>query len=148
VKNWGIGAVPSYKGNITAKLHADNFRIMETTKHPEEAFNVMLYLTNERGAELLQIYGGMPARQADQDAFFKTFTAAYPDDISWATVVSALSHADVPSHESNMPNFAEGNARIATFSSLLQSTPDLDLNAEIDKLQADLQAIFDRAKGA
>ncbi|MDZ4770041.1 MAG: extracellular solute-binding protein [Chloroflexota bacterium] len=145
VENWGIAAVPSYEGNTTAKLHADNFRIMGTTAHPEETFEVLLYLTTERGGELLQIYGGMPAREADQAAFFETFTANYPDDITWDVVTSALSYADVPSHEGNLPNFPESNARIAQFKSLLESTSDLDLDAEIETLRADLQAIFDRA---
>jgi multiple sugar transport system substrate-binding protein len=145
VTNWGLAAMPSYNGTITAKLHADNFRIMRTTRHPQEAFQVLQYLTVERGAELLQIYGGMPARQADQPAFFEVFTANYPPDIAWEVMSDALGYVDSPSHEANMPNFPESNARLAEFSSLLQSSPNIDVDAEIDRLVADLQVIFDRA---
>ncbi len=144
VKNWDTGAMPTYNGTITAKLHADNFRILETTEHPEEAFEVLQYLTIERGAELLQVYGGMPALAADQPAFFDVFTEAYPN-INQELITDALSYVDVPSHEGNMPNFAESNARLDQFSSLFRSTPDLDLDEALATLQSDLQAIFDRA---
>ncbi len=42
--NWGIAALPSYNGQITAKLHSDSFRILEMSEHPAEAFEVLTYL--------------------------------------------------------------------------------------------------------
>ncbi len=145
VENWGLAAMPAYNDTVTAKLHADNFRLLASTEHPEEAFAVLQYLTIERGPELLVIYGGMPARQADQAAFFETFTPNFPEDVEWQVISDALGYADAPSHEGNMPNFPESNTRLAEFSSLLQSSPDIDVNAEVDRLIADLQVIFDRA---
>jgi len=35
---WDLAPVPSYNGVTTAKLHADTFGIMKTTKNPDAAF--------------------------------------------------------------------------------------------------------------
>ena len=146
VTEWGIGAVPAYDGTITAKLHADNFRILETTDHPAEAFEVLLYLTDERGTELLQVYGGMPARASEQAAFFESYAQNYSEDINWDVAIDALSYADIPSHESYMPSFAEADVRLNAFGNLYQSSADIDLDAEIATLRDDLQQIFDDAR--
>ena len=34
---WDMAVVPEYKGEATSKLHADIFRILETTENPEAA---------------------------------------------------------------------------------------------------------------
>lgn len=143
VTDWNIGAVPSYNGTITAKLHADNFRILDSTENPEEAFEVLLYLTEERGADLLQVYGGMPARLSEQEAFFETYAQNYPEDINWDVVRAALSYADVPSHEGYTPNYTEADTRMNAWGSLYQSAAGLDIDAELDTLRNDLQQIFD-----
>jgi hypothetical protein len=45
-----------------------------------------------------------------------------------------------------MPNFLKASDRYGTFGSLYQSTPDLDLDAELDTLVSDLQGIFDEVQ--
>ena len=35
---WNLAAVPEYNGEATAKLHADTFRILDSTENPEAAF--------------------------------------------------------------------------------------------------------------
>ncbi|NMC55559.1 MAG: extracellular solute-binding protein [Chloroflexi bacterium] len=145
-EDWDIAAMPSYNGEITAKLHADTFRIMKSTKNPEAAFKVLDYLTGEAAEELLLVYGGMPARHSLQDSYFATLDEAHPQGVDWEVAKAALNYTDNPSHEANMPNFNKATERIGAFQTLFQSTPDLDINAEIDKLVADLQVIFDEAE--
>ena len=56
-----------------------------------------------------------------------------------------LEYPDVPSHEAFMPNFNEANAANGEFGSRLWTTPDIDLDAEIDAHLERLQGIFDEA---
>ena len=57
-----LAAVPEYDGVATAKLHADTFRILDSSENPEAAFEVLTYLLDNGAPVLLDTYGGMPAR--------------------------------------------------------------------------------------
>ena len=143
---WQAAPMPSYDGMTSAKLHADTFRILNTTEHPEEAFEVLTYLIGDASLDLLSVYGGMPAREADRDAFFAGLDEKYPQGVNWDVVMASLDHPDTPSHEAWMPNFNKAEDRLQSFTTLLLSTPDLDVNAELDALVADLQVIFDEVQ--
>ena len=45
-----------------------------------------------------------------------------------------------------MPNFNEAFSRIGTFQTLVQTTEGLDIDQEIETMQTELQAIFDKAQ--
>lgn len=137
-----IAVVPEYEGEATSKLHADIFRILESTDHPEEAFEVLTFLLTDAAGELLNTYGGMPARTDLQDAFFAGLDETFPQGVNWDVARASLALPDEPSHEGNMPNFLEAEARIDQFESLIASEPDLDLAAETESLRADLDVIF------
>lgn len=145
-QNWNVGVPPSYQGVTTSNLHADTFRIMKGSQHPDEAFQVLQWLTTEAASELLLIYGGMPARKADQPAFFAAQEEAFPQGVDWQVFIDALAYPDIPSHEAWMPNHNKAYARLGTLFSLAMSTSGLDINGELDTLQSDLQAIYDEAK--
>ncbi|PJF40159.1 MAG: sugar ABC transporter substrate-binding protein [Phototrophicales bacterium] len=146
VSNWDLAVHPSYNGVVTAKLHADTFRILKASQHPEEAFEVLAYLLGPASDELLAVYGGVPARPEAQDAFFATLDERYPQGVNWQVAIDSLAYPDNPNHESNMPNFQKADERIKAFGSLLSSDGDLDLEEAINTLISDLQAIFDEAK--
>ena len=139
---WQAAALPSYNGQHTVRLHADTFRILDSTEHPNEAFAVVDYLTGEASLDLFQIYGGMPARVEDRDAFFAALDERYPYDINWEVVQEGLAFTENPSHEEPMPNNNEAFTRLVSFESLFRSEGGLDLQAEIDTLLEDLTAIF------
>jgi multiple sugar transport system substrate-binding protein len=143
VANWDAAAVPSYNGTITAKLHADTFRILASTDTPAESFEVLSYLLGEAAPTLLQVYGGMPARPEEQEAFFATLDETYPQGVDWQVFVDALNYPDNPNHQANMPNYNQAVARSGAFQTLIENTPDLDLTAELETLRTDMQAIFD-----
>lgn len=145
-ESWDIGVLPSYNGTTTAKLHADTFRILAATEHPQEAFEVLTYLVTEAAPSLLQVYGGMPTDAAAQEAFFAGLDETYTQGVNWQVAVDSAQYPDNPSHEGNMPNFNKADERQAAFWSLLIGTEGLDVNAELDTLQADLQAIFDEVE--
>ena len=45
---YDFAVVPSHNGSVTANMHADTFRILDSTEHPDEAFAVMYYLLTGR----------------------------------------------------------------------------------------------------
>lgn len=142
--NWDVAAVPSHKGKTTANFNADTFRIFKSTKHPDEAFEVLTYLLGDASVELLDIYDGMPARTEDQEAFFKAQSETFPQDVDWQVFVEGIAYADNPSFEGYMPNYNESLDLHVTTLSRWRTTEGLDMDAEIATLQKDLQAIFDK----
>ena len=148
---WDFGPVPSHHGVTTAKLHADTFSIMKGSEHPQEAFEVLSYLLGERAADLTSLYGGMPARLSLQADFLERTVAAqseaYPGvdwaNLNWDVVLAGLQYPDNPNHEEGMPSFLESSARYGEYGQLVDNNADEDVDAALDALQNDLQAIFD-----
>lgn len=104
-EDWNIAPTPSYNGTISNDMNADTFRISAGSKHPKEAFEFMTYLLGEASAKLLVIYGGMPARAADQDAFFATLDAKFPQGVNWDIAKASYANAASPSAEAYIPNY-------------------------------------------
>lgn len=144
--NWDIAAVPSYEGTTTSNFNADTFRIWGDTEHPEEAFEVLTYLLGEASPELLQVYGGMPAIEANQEAFFSGLDETYTQGVDWQVAIDSVQYADNPSFEAFVPNYQEAFDAVAAFGSKLRSTEGLDVEAEIAAFEEELQEIFDRAE--
>jgi len=143
--DFDIAVMPAYNGEVTAKLHADTFKIMDSSANKEAAFTVLSYLLDEGAPTLLIAYGGMPARQSLQADYFSTLDDAHEQQIDWDVAIEMLGYPDNPNHQSNMPNFARATERINEFQSLWRGTAGVDIDAELDALQTDLQAIFDEA---
>lgn len=145
-ESWDVAAVPAYKGTPTAPLNADTFRIHKDTKHPDEAFTVLTYLLGDASANLLQAYGGTPARPSDLDAFFKGLDETYPFGVDWQVAKDSLAYADNPNWEAFMPAYNETLDRLNVFGTKVRDDGNLDLDAEIDTLRSDIQAIWDQAQ--
>jgi multiple sugar transport system substrate-binding protein len=151
---WDFAPVASYNGVTTAKLHADTFGIMQSSDHPDEAFAVLTYLLGERAVDLTGIYGAMPARLSLQDGYrdrnVAQLSANYPDtdwaSLNWDVVVAGVGYPDNPNHEEAMPSFLETSARYTEYTQLVDNNADEDVNADLDKLLTDMQAIFDAAQ--
>lgn len=133
-------------GVVNGRIDADTFRIWKGTAHPEEAFDVLAYLITTGGDKLLPIYGAMPAIAEKTEAFFAVKSADYPfvTPESWDVFVQGLAYPDTPSAEQYLPNWNEAFARIQTFGDLLTNTEGLDYDAEFQKLQDDLTAIYNK----
>lgn len=146
---WDVAASPSYDGKQFATVDADTFRITKDSKHPAEAFQVLSYLVGDAAKDLLVTYGAFPARPGDAKSFIDTLNKKWPTVTNWASVVpKSFDYTVTPNHESDFPNFKKGMDRFNALRTLLYSDggAKIDLNAEIDKLQSDLQAIVDAAK--
>jgi multiple sugar transport system substrate-binding protein len=147
VPNWDIAAVPAYndQGDVAVKLHVDTFRVLESTEHPEQAVQVLIWLTGDAAREFLPIYGGMPARVSLQDDFFAELDQQFPQGVDWQVAIDGLAYPDIPNHESNLPNYAQAEDRLSEFLALYEDDPNLDIDIELDRLVEDLQAIYNEA---
>jgi multiple sugar transport system substrate-binding protein len=143
--DWDIAAVPANDGTYTSNFNADTFRIWGDTEHPEEAFEVLTYLLGEASTDLLGIYGALPARTADQQAYFDSQDEKWTQGVDWQVVLDGLEYPDKPSFEGWTPAYQETFAEIVSFGSTLRTDPDLDIDAAIDDFQARLQTIYDGA---
>jgi len=88
----------------------------------------------------------MPARTADQDAFFETpgKSENFPAEVDWQVAKDSVQFADNPNFEAFMPKYNESLEVLGQFRTKWGSTPDLDMDAEIEALRAALQAAWDQ----
>ncbi|MCB0024841.1 MAG: extracellular solute-binding protein [Caldilinea sp.] len=146
-ETWDLGVMPTNaEGVVNSRMDADTFRILKDTKNPDEAYEVLSYLLGDAAVELATIYGGMPARLSQQQAFFDAKKEQFPFVTNWDAIVQGLAHPDVPSAEAYMPNYNEARDRVTQLETLVMNEATIDLDAEAATLQADLQSIFDRAQ--
>ena len=92
VKQFGWAVAPAYNGVTTAKLHADTFSLLKTTKHPDEAFKALTALV--ASPELLTLYGAMPADPAQQDSVLQVHRQELPGH--QARLDDPAGHAGLP----------------------------------------------------
>jgi len=145
VTDWDIAVLPEGPdGTITSKLHADTIAIMASTEHPDQAFEVLRFLA--ASPELTTVWGALPAIESQRDAFFASLDETFaPLEIDWNVSTQMLEYPDNPSHEAFMPNFDEADSANKDLGNRIWTTPDLDLQAEIDAHVELLQGIFDDA---
>jgi multiple sugar transport system substrate-binding protein len=141
---WDLAALPTYEGKVHGSVDADTFRIWKGTEHPREAFEVLTYFIGPASEDLLRAYGAVPARTADQDAFFAARKQQFSWVKNWDVLRDGLNYPDIPSAEAYMPNFGDATNRLTAFGDLLRSTDSLNIDAEIATLRRDLEDIFKR----
>ncbi len=149
VVNWDLAAVPAYDGQVTAKLHADMIGLFRSTERAEEAMEALYYLATQ--PKLIDAWHGMPPPTSLQAGFFAELDERFPQGVDWQVFVDGLDYPDVPNHEWWLPGERElggrttwrADDRLDEFYALLSNTPGLDVEAELEALIADLEAIFD-----
>lgn len=149
VKDWDIAVMPSWKGTTTSPMYADTFAITKTSANPDAAFKAMVAIMADQ--TLLKGYGGEPAKTADQQTYFdnfdQTLASIFPGiKVTWSVLGEMQKYPAVPSFEANMPAYAQAQQDYTAVLTRLQTTPGLDVVAELTKLQAKLQADFDAAQ--
>ena len=70
--------------------------------------------------------------------------ADYKQKIDWNVAKQGVAFADVPNFESYMPAYNQTLDLLNTFTTKWQSTPGLDLDAEIAAMKSQMQAIWDK----
>jgi len=142
--DWDLAAIPAYNGQITSPLNADTFAILKSSKNPDAAFAVLTYMLGDASDELLQAYGGMPARPDKQDAFFDTLgqSAGFPKQVDWQVVKDSVQYADHPNFEAPMPKYNETLDILSKYLSKWTTTPGLNMDSEINALQQEIQTTW------
>jgi multiple sugar transport system substrate-binding protein len=140
-----VAVMPEYQGNVTSKLHADTFRILKSTEHPDEAFQVLMWMLDDAALDLLTVYGAMPARLDLQDSYLARLDENFTQGVNWQVAIDGLAYPDIPSHEEYMPNFLESDAAIKELESRIQSEPALDIAQMAADLVARLNSLWQNA---
>jgi multiple sugar transport system substrate-binding protein len=143
--SWDFAVLPvGLTGVTTSPLDADAIAIGGTSAYPEEAFKVLEYLLGDkRPAALWQV---APAESDKRDQWYRgqdQFYGGIPRQ--WDAADAMLGVPDVPSHRNDLPAHDAVQQRLAEFRHWL-GTPEaasVDIDAELDVLTADLQAIVD-----
>ncbi len=139
---WGVAATPAYNGVTTAKVHADTFSILNTTKNPDEAFDALAAMV--ASPELLTNYGAFPADPALQQSAFDAIQKNYPESkIDFTVMQDALGYVDKPSHQAWMPDYQKSRQALKAVYNKYRTTEGLDIDAELATLKTTLQGIFD-----
>jgi multiple sugar transport system substrate-binding protein len=145
--NWDLAPVPMYQGKYYAPADADTFRVDKNTKNPDATFTVLQYMLGDGALDLLTVYGAFPARPDLQAQFLKAKADQYKSVTNWDIVKPSFDYGTVPHHESYYPNFNKGQQRFQDFATWMRGDKAAtgDVNAELDKLEADLNAIVSQA---
>lgn len=146
VARWDLAVMPSWKGVTTAPLDADTFVIARATRHPDAAFKAMMAI--ESSPEIMAYFGGIPARTADQDAYFSSLAhdldSIFPGNtVTWSVMTEMAKYPAVPNHEAPMPNGTRSVNDVSGFFTRLGTKSGLNVTAELTALQTALQADFD-----
>ncbi len=148
---WDLAVVPkSLDGQYHVATDADTFRLTKGSKNPEAAFTALSYLLTEAVPTLTAVYGAFPAHPDYQDADIQRKMERYPWDINWDVAVNSLAYNNPGPmhHEANFPNWQKGHDLLDAFWNMLvgDAGADVDVAAELDKLQAAVQAAIDEVQ--
>ena len=142
--NFGWAVAPSYNGKTTAKLHADTFSMLKTSKHPDAAFKALSALA--ASGSLATIYGAMPADESQQQPFIDSVNKAYPGaKLDWSVPTQMLANPDIPNHQAWVPDYAKSKAAWQAFGVGYRTNQSADIDKDLDTLKTTLQGIFDAA---
>ncbi len=143
--DWDLAALPASDGQVHGRVDAATFFIWQGTRHPEQSFRALTYLINDPvSSQLLEAYGAMPARSADQAAYFNKKSIQTPEVRNWEVLSAGLDYPDIPSADGYLPNRDQVLKRFQVFEDLIASSGTLNLDHEISVLQTDLQSLFNR----
>ena len=141
---FGWAVAPAYNGKTTAKLHADTFSMLKSTKHADAAFKALSALA--ASGSLATIYGAMPADETQQQPFIDSVNKAYPGaKFDWSVPTQMLANPDIPNHQSWVPDYAKSKAAWQAFGVGYRTNQSADIDKDLDTLKTTLQGIFDAA---
>ena len=116
---------------------------MDAFENKEAAWEVLKWLTSgEPALTLATTYGAMPARLSLRSDWEATWLEAFPQ-LNLDVVYTALEYLDAPNHEGYMPNYARSWDALEQYWNNLRSNADMDVIAELDAVNAEVQALFD-----
>ena len=148
-KHWDMGVLPSNDGVTTAPIDVDTFVINKDTKNPDAAYKAMLAIMADPA--MMASYGGMPVDPSYQAAYFKAqqdgVDAQFADNpITWSVLTEMARYASPEiQFDPDETAYVKATNDDQAFYTLLQTKGNLNLDTEIARFKATLQADFDAA---
>jgi multiple sugar transport system substrate-binding protein len=142
--SWDVAAVPTGpNGKIISPTDADTFVIPKSSKHKDEAWEVIKWFyENKQLKEITNIYSCIPADKDLAVQWQNDRKAAYPD-VDMQVFIDALDYTDNPNHEKYKPEYTKINDLIANMETELSSGKNLDTNAMLEKANKEAQGLLD-----
>jgi multiple sugar transport system substrate-binding protein len=137
--NWDIAAVPSWDGKATSRREQSGFAIPLASQNQQAAMKVIMAMTKDPA--LLAAYRIVPARNEMRTDLVKNLSATQPF-VDWQVVADSINYPDDPPYSQFLPGFGGAYNRFEEFIEGLASNPEFDVEAELDRLEEDLQAII------
>jgi multiple sugar transport system substrate-binding protein len=147
--NWDVAAIPSVGTNkIVSPTDADTLEISKTSKHKDQAWEVMKWIFQKDILKrLTNIYSCIPADK-DLAATWKTDMSTRYPKVDFQVFIDALNYSDVsPNHEKfTTPVAPQIQDIINKAVDLVMSGKNLDVNAVLNDAQKESQALLDKNK--
>ena len=141
---WDVAAVPAVGTNkIIAPAYADTFVIPKSSKHQQEAWEVIKWLWQDKYLKLLtDNYACIPADKKLANLWKDAMTQLYPR-VDFQVFLDSLNYADSPNHESWKPAYVAINDLIQKAWDTIMSGQDLDVKAVMDTANEQAQKLLD-----
>jgi len=132
---WNLAAIPSYQDETSVDWLAGAIFVSKTSQNLDSAVEAAYALATN--VHLMTINGYMPAYKSLEEECLKSYHQAYPE-ADFTAVLDGFKHLGNPSSTSLVPNQEAADQLFDQFRDKISSVDYLDLDMEIDKLQADL----------
>lgn len=143
---WDIAATPmSPNGKVIARLHANGYAISNASTQKEAAFEVLQWLLSPEVMVQLcapEMFDCIAARQSVWNIEREKLEILYPN-IDHDVIFNAISYADIPNHQSWLPNFVENDGIIEQKTDVLYENELGDPTEFLNKVQMDTQSLVD-----
>jgi hypothetical protein len=143
-QDWDLASLPAFGSRAHGWLVANGLFLWKGSTHLTAGFEVASWLATKRAQQLHTILPGLPARPADQDAYLAGEAVKYPWVTNWDVLPAAVDYADGPAPDGWMPNPEAARIRLQEFGAEISCNPAADVRIELERLQQDLQMIFNQ----
>lgn len=137
--NYDIAAVPSFGGKVTSRRDHSGFGIPQASQNQEAAMKVIMALTSDPG--MIAAFRIVPARTEMRKDLTKLLSSQQPY-VDWQVLVDSMNYPDDPPYSEFLPRASGAFGRFSEFADGLLTTPEFNVDDELDKLEVDLQEII------
>ncbi len=137
--NYDFAAVPSFDGKITSRRDHAGFGIPLSSQYQEAAMRVIMEMVADPG--MIAAFRIVPAR-TDLREDLAALMEAKTSEPDWQVMVDSLAYPDNPPYSQFLPNVGGVFNLFGQFAESLLTREDLDVDAELDSLEVNLQSIL------
>ena len=142
--NWNVAAIPAGPhGDLVASIDADTFAIPQSSKHPDEAWEVAKWMAQpDIMLRLTKIWGSLPARKSISDKWMEDMQASYPD-VNFQLFLDSIDYLDAPNNEAWVPSYGKVNDAVENARALVLTGENTNVQEVMDDLNAEVQGYLD-----